>query len=175
MIYVFKAVLVIVLVTTAVIGDYRRYKISNRCIIAFTAIGIAVNIAFYGFQGLLSSICGIMLPFFLLLFLFAARMLGAGDIKLFCAIGSIMGWRYVLYCMAFSFIAGGVIALSIMLKGKNVVNRIKYFISYLKCCLLSASIMPYSDFSMKKDGSKMRFSYAVSIGTVVYQIYSVLK
>lgn len=171
MIYKIRIILLVLLILSAVLCDIKTYKISNKIIIFFVSSSIVINIMFNGLKGLGESITGIVLPFFVLLILYAGRMLGAGDIKLFSSIGAIMGWHYVLFCIAFSFLAGGVIALVIMLTGKNFTTRIKYFISYMKCCFLTASFLPYSDFVNKNDGAKMRFSYAVAAGTFAYELY----
>lgn len=166
-----KFVLLFILVLSALISDIKTYKIKNTIIIVFITAGITLNTFAYGFRGLGDSLLGSIFPVLLLLVLFAAKMLGAGDIKVFCSIGALMGLHYVMYCMAFSFIAGGAIALFIMLTGRNFIQRFTYFANYIKRCYLTASIMPYGDFSVKDDGTKMRFSYAVVTGTFLYQIY----
>jgi len=72
-----------------------------------------------GVRGLLDSLLGIIVPFLLLIVLYALRMLGAGDVKLFSAIGAVLGVRAALWIMAYSFLAGGVIALIILIINRN--------------------------------------------------------
>lgn len=165
-IYIFYAE-VLALIILASVSDFRTYKISNSINYFFILLGTLSNLVFYGLRGLRSSVGGIIVPLIVLLLLYALRMLGAGDIKLFCAIGAIAGVKFVLYSIAFSVISGGIIALAIMLFRKNAVKRFAYFTTYLKSCLLSAAILPYSDFEDKSDGGKMHFSYAVACGTSI--------
>lgn len=127
--------------------------------------GIATNTIFFGVNGFIFSITGCLVPVLLLIIFFALRMLGAGDIKLFAAIGSIMGLEFVLYNMAYSFLAGGVIALGILTVNRNGAQRFRHLWRYLKSCFLTLSLQPYTNFEDKSDRAKFRFSYAVACGT----------
>lgn len=171
MIYIIKMFFLVLLLLLALISDIKTFRIKNSITLSFTAIGLAINIAENGFNGFLEALCGVTLPIILLLLLYTSRMLGAGDIKLFCSIGAIMGWRYILWNMAFAFMSGGVMAFIIILIHRNGLLRLRYMTNYLKGCFLTLSLLPYSEFSNKSDGSIMRFSYAVVAGTVVYQMF----
>lgn len=162
------------LIAVALISDIRTYKIKNVIIFIFIILGLATNLYLNGWQGIPNSTLAALLPVLLLIILFALRMLGAGDIKLFCAVGSIAGIRFVLYNIAYSFIAGGIIAIIIMLVNKNFKERCKYLLSYIKSCFFTLSLQPYTEFSNKADGSKFHFAYAVAFGTLI-EILSNIK
>lgn len=130
-------------------------------------LGILTNFVLFGISGGFNSIFATLLPVILLFVLYALRMLGAGDIKLFSAIGAVMGLEFVLYTLAFSFISGGIIAILLMAIRKNGRTRLLYLGHYLKKCFLTFSLLPYSDFQDKSDGSKFRFAYAVTCGTIL--------
>lgn len=155
---------VALLALIALVSDIRTYKIKNIIIVIFMAAGFSTNFITGGLVGLTDVAMAAALPIPLLLIFFALRMLGAGDIKLFCAIGAIAGARFVLYTMAYSFLAGGIIACIIMLVNKSFRQRGRYLACYLKTCLLTCSLQPYMDFSDKTDGAKFRFSYAAACG-----------
>ena len=159
-------ILVFTLLVLAVFDDIKSYKISNKITIPFIAAGIILNTVLEGLPGLCDSLLGIATPFILLFILFALKMLGAGDIKLFCAIGSIMGVNFILYNLIYSFLLGGLIALIFMIARKNAYKRFKYLYLYCKRCILSFKIYPYSD-GNKKDDSHFRFAYAIACGTIV--------
>jgi prepilin peptidase CpaA len=118
-----------------------------------------------GAQGFLDSLIGCVLPILVLLLLYALKMLGAGDIKLFSAIGAIMGVKFVLYSLVFSFLAGGIIAIIVMLVRRNFNERLAFLINYLKNCILTRSVQPYPDFL--NSSGRFRFSYAIVFGTIV--------
>ena len=124
---------------------------------------------------LADSILAAVLPAIILFALFALTMLGAGDIKLFCAAGSIAGVVFILYGMAYSFLAGGAIAIALMIIRGNFRQRAKYLLSYLKTCLLTLSIKPYSDFDNKDDGAKFRFSYAIACGIALQMLFTLRR
>ena len=154
----------VLLVTLALISDIRAFKIKNIIIVSFVAAGFATNFIAAGFTGLADSVLAAALPIPLLIGFYVPRMLGAGDIKLFCAIGAVAGVKFLLYALAYSFIAGGIIALVIMLVNKNFRQRGRYLAKYLRTCFLTMSLPPYTDFNNISDGAKFRFSYAVTCG-----------
>ena len=125
-----------------------------------------------GFEGLSWSFLAAIIPAVLLIVLFALRMLGAGDIKLLCAIGAIMGVPFVLYTMAFSFLSGGIMAIGIMLVRGNLKQRLIHIAAYLKTCFLTHKFMPYTDFGDKSDGAKFHFSLAIAAGCSIQIILS---
>ncbi|MTI47484.1 signal peptidase I [Sporosalibacterium faouarense] len=163
---------VIVLLTLALLSDICTYKISNKIVYPFICIGIITNTLFNGIEGFKESLIGVIVPLVLLLILFAFRMLGAGDIKLFSAIGSIMGGNFILFAIAYSFIFGGIISFLLIILRKNGVSRIKYLLNYLKNSFLTLKAFPYENFADKSNKSKFHFSYGIVCGTLfkIYQI-----
>ena len=120
-----------------------------------------------GLPGLYDSLSGLILPALLLMPLYGLKMLGAGDIKLFCSIGSIVGVSLVVYIMIFSFLSGGIIAVIVMIARKNFKKRMIYILNYFKSCVLTGSILSYPDFSEGHNDFRFKFSYAVSLGTIL--------
>lgn len=160
----------LVLLTLALLSDRRIYKIKNKIVYPFIILGVITNIYFSGLEGAKQSLLGIVIPIVLLFIIYVLRMLGAGDVKLFSAIGSIMGVRFVIYAMAYSIIAGGLIALIILIINKNGRSRMKYLIEYLKNSIITFKLYPYENFNNKNDGIKFHFSYAIFCGTL-FQTY----
>lgn len=154
----------IILLILALISDIKTYKIKNMIVYPFIIIGIITNFYFNGLHGLFFSLKGMIVPVFLLIIFFILRMLGAGDIKLFSAIGSIMGVKFVIFTILYAFLAGGVIALLLMIVRKNGIKRFMYLFKYLKSCFITLSILPYTDFSDKSDKGKFRFAVAIVCG-----------
>lgn len=155
------------LLILALISDIRLYKIKNKIILPFVIAGIITNFVGYGSYGLKDSLIGVVIPVLLLIILYVARMLGAGDIKLFGGIGAIMGSQFVIFAMAYSFLAGGVIAMILILVRKNARKRLSHLFKYLKACIMSFTLLPYSDFKEKNDGSKFHFAIAIVCGTLI--------
>ncbi|OGO77706.1 MAG: hypothetical protein A2Y23_08875 [Clostridiales bacterium GWB2_37_7] len=116
------------------------------------------------------SLLGLITPFVILMPLYILNMLGAGDIKLLCSIGALIGMRNVLLSIAFSFLFGSVVALAIMLANKNFISRFKNLYIYLKSCLLNMSILPYYQLNMNNDG-KMHFTIPIALGTIAVTLF----
>lgn len=123
------------------------------------------------FNGVLHSLAATVLPVLLLIILYILRMLGAGDIKLFSAIGAIMGVKFILYTIIYSFLSGGVIALALISLRKNGKQRLTYLYTYIKNCILTRSFQQYTAFDDKSDGSKFHFSYAIVCGTLISLVF----
>jgi len=165
-----RIVISMLLLSAAVICDIREYRVSNLHTALGLIAGIALNFAAEGINGLVMSLCGAFIPAIALFTLYALRMMGAGDIKLFCAIGAISGIKFVIWAMAFSFLSGGLIALIIMLVKGNLRERMLYMLKYLRTCIMTGAISPYTDFNDKEDGAKFHFTFAIAAGCLITYI-----
>ena len=83
------------------------------------------------------------MPLVILGWLFCLRMLGPGDIKVFCALGGIMGVTKILWCIWFSFLCGAVISLAVLLFYGELWKRMAYLMAYLISYFQTGIIKPY--------------------------------
>lgn len=161
---VIKYSIALVFIILATISDYKSFKIKNKLVLTFLVIGFAFNGITAGTTGVLDSLYGALFP--LVLFpLFAVRMLGAGDVKAFCAIGSILGLTQSIHVVIFSFIGGGVIAIFFMIFRQNALSRFKSFCTYIKMCFYSKKLLSYDQFTNSK--GKFRFAYGILAGYLI--------
>ncbi|HEX2945384.1 MAG TPA: prepilin peptidase [Clostridia bacterium] len=170
-----KLIILTAVLTAAVTGDLLRYRISNIVVVVGLATGFLLNFFTEGPGGLIGSLLGAILPVALLFVLFALRMLGAGDIKLFCAVGAVMGAGFAAYAIVLSFLAGGVAAAAIMIARGNAGKRFAFLGTYLKTAFLTQSFDPYTDFENKNDGAKFHFSPAIAAGCGIQAILVLFK
>jgi len=166
-----KLVEITILLILSLVSDKKTYKIKNFITFPIIILGLITNFFLEGFPGLSNSLAACLLPLLVLINLYMANMLGAGDIKLFCAIGSVMGVNFIIYCMIFSFLCGGIIAFTLMIIRKNVRQRLFYLFGYIRTCLSTCSFNPYTTFEDKDDGSKFHFSYAIVSGAILSLIF----
>jgi prepilin peptidase CpaA len=142
--------------------------------------GLLINTFEYGVQGLKSSLFGLFVPMLLLGVLFYLKLIGAGDIKLFSAIGALLGGNFILYGMAYSFVIAGMVSLLIFIKNKKVQAGNKAVIrsvesmfynlySNIKTCCLTSSIYFHS--SCKKHFIKLSPYIAMGTGLQVILSY----
>lgn len=108
-------ILVLVCCYIAAFWDLRERRIPNWLIIAGLGAGFAFNLFLHPLlPGLLFSLKGLGLALLIYAPLYLMRAMGAGDVKLMGAIGSIVGaadWFGIFLCTA---ILGGVAALLLM-------------------------------------------------------------
>jgi len=96
--------------------DVRYRRIPNPFVIATLISGLTINFAIGGLHGGLNSIGGCVLAFILMFILHVFGAMGAGDVKLFAAIGSIIGAHLVLPTFVVVVLTGGLLALVSVLR-----------------------------------------------------------
>jgi prepilin peptidase CpaA len=92
------------LLAAAFISDITRQKIPNILSAAGLVAGILLHVLVSGSTGLGYALLGALLGFVPLLLLYAVRAVGAGDVKLFAAIGALTGAEFVLQSIMYSLI-----------------------------------------------------------------------
>jgi prepilin peptidase CpaA len=96
--------------------DVRYRRIPNPFVLATLVVGIFMNAIFGGLYGALASLGGCALAFFLMFILHVFGAMGAGDVKLFAAIGSVLGASLVLPTFFVVVLTGGALAIVSMLR-----------------------------------------------------------
>lgn len=91
--------------------DVRYRRIPNAFVLATLISGLTLNVALNGLHGGLNSIGGCLLAFVLMFGLHVFGAMGAGDVKLFAAIGSVIGAQLVLPTFVVVVLTGGLLAL----------------------------------------------------------------
>ena len=124
------------------IMDLRTARIDNGWILFSMAVGAVCCTMEKGIAGMFFYAAGSSIPLILII-LFGFGMLGAGDIKLFCALGGVMGTAGILKCILVSFILGAFISVLILMFSRSFCERIQYFITYMENCRNAGEIIPY--------------------------------
>jgi prepilin peptidase CpaA len=96
--------------------DVRFRRIPNAFVLATLLSGLILNITDGGWAGAMVSLKGGALAFGLMLFLHIFSAMGAGDVKLFGAIGSLIGVSWVFQTFLIVLITGGVLAVIVSLR-----------------------------------------------------------
>jgi len=91
--------------------DVRYRRIPNPYVLAVLIYGIGYHVIFGGLSGTLASLEGVALAFGLMFVLHIFGAMGAGDVKLFGAIGSVIGVKLVLPTFVAVVLTGGLLAL----------------------------------------------------------------
>jgi prepilin peptidase CpaA len=118
-------VLIALLVTAAVI-DYRSYRIPNWLTVGGTLFGLACSAVLPSpdHAGSVWALGGMAVGFAVMLPLYVLRILGAGDVKLMGMAGTFLGALGTLHAILFTFIAGGLLAIALALSHGALVRML---------------------------------------------------
>ena len=95
--------------------DVRYRRIPNAFVLATLISGLIVNTIYGGWNGMSGSLGGCAVAFILMFALHIFGAMGAGDVKLFAAVGSLIGTHLVLPTFLVVILTGGALALLLML------------------------------------------------------------
>ena len=171
--FISKSVLLAVTLGIAMFTDVSDNKIRNSVTIPAALAGLFFNTVESGAGGILLSLKGWLVPILLLFVLYSINVMGAGDIKLFAAIGAIMGLPFVIYSFLFSVYAGGGIAGWLLFREGRFAERMKSLYMYIRVILLTRRFYPYT--ARGDRSSKFIFTAAVVPGTLLNYIICLIK
>lgn len=148
------------LLTVAAVQDLESGRISNRLIATGLVIGMAGQIIEYQAWGIYYFLRNVSVPVILLYLLFQMRVLGAGDIKLFSMIGSILTTEELFRCMAYSFMMAAGAAVLFLAADAKRRKKIQCAVTYLLHMLRTGEIRPYP---LSGEPGRYRFAFAVPV------------
>jgi len=134
----FKIVDLTLLVPLAVLITYydvRYRRIPNVFVLATLVSGLLINGILNGFAGLGASVGGCLIAFGMMFALHLFGAMGAGDVKLFAAIGSVVGYSLVLPTFVVVVLTGGVLAVISTVRARTVMTTmhrvLQIFVGFL--------------------------------------------
>ena len=161
---VFELIL-IPLAVVIIYHDVRYRRIPNPFVLATLISGLSINLAMGGVNGALDSIGGCVLAFILMFVLHVFGAMGAGDVKLFAAIGSIIGAKLVLPTFVVVVLMGGLLAMVTVLRS-GVFRTTMHRVLQILVGLLPGWPMP--KFSVPADRRlTIPYGAAITIGAII--------
>ena len=147
--------------------DLFYHRIPNRYLLIIWPCGLIYRVSLEGIGGLSKGILLSMIPIVMLYFLFQMKALGAGDIKLFSAVGVYLGYQELFFWMMTSFICGALIGCALLVRRKIMIRQIQYFCNYIKEQVrLSPNQRVYQNARIGQD-NVMHFTIAMVVGYFV--------
>lgn len=163
--------IVFCLLLFCVISDLISSNIKNLYVAVAATLGFVINMFLSGSSGLVESLKGAAVPLLILGVFFLTRLIGAGDIKLFCSIGAVLGYKFILFAMAYSFLFCGIFAFAALVRQSKVKGIFDSFFTEVKICLLTFSL---SCFKNKSRRTVVRMSPAIAAGCAFQALLSLL-
>ncbi|WHY87707.1 prepilin peptidase [Neobacillus novalis] len=124
--------LLILLLIICVITDLKERKIYNAVLFPFLLAAWILHAVTGGLHGMTGALLGTAVGLGVLLIPYLLGGMGAGDVKLLAVIGGIKGIGFVLMASIYMALAGGIIAIFVLLFRKGFMTRILYFFQGLR-------------------------------------------
>ncbi|MBA4501410.1 A24 family peptidase [Marinobacterium marinum] len=160
--YDLSTLLLLLVLIQAVLMDWRRNRIPNWLTFGALALGLVLHTIFLpspewyaGLQGAGVGLA-VLLPFYL------TGGMGAGDVKLMAAVGSLIGPSAVLTAGCFALVIGGCVAFYMVLRSGELGNQYRRYLVMIS----ARTLLPAEAGSV----ARRRFPFAISIaGGVLIQ------
>jgi prepilin peptidase CpaA len=145
--------------------DVRYRRIPNAFVLATLISGLTLNFALGGLSGALTSLGGCVFAFILMFILHVFGAMGAGDVKLFAAVGSVIGAQLVFPTFLVVVLTGGVLALVSILRS-GVFRTTMHRVLQILVGLLPGWQMP--KFSVPADRRlTIPYGVAITVGAII--------
>lgn len=161
-----QSICILSICAIAVYLDLQFGKIPNIVIITGLCLGMGYQILSKGIPGFLLYWGGVGIPLILLGGLYYFRMLGAGDIKLFCVLGGFLNIVSIFYCIFIAFLIGAGISVLLMIRRRNLWTRLYYFSEYISSFIKTRQWKPYRT-DMDKD-SHIHFTIPICLSVILH-------
>ena len=119
-----KLMLLAPMATFIMYYDVRYRRIPNALVLMTLIGGLAINTSLTGFQGTVSSLEGFALAFIPMFLIHLFGAMGAGDVKLFGAVGSVLGVAMVPLTFVVVVMLGAALAIYTMLRSGTVFSTL---------------------------------------------------
>ncbi len=153
------------LLITAIYTDLRWSRIPNWLTFSAMGIGIVIHTWASGLQGALTSLTGLAVGIGLFLLPYAFKAIGAGDVKLMAAIGSMLGPSGALSVAALSVLAGGVYALGAMSHQWGLATTSKKLTFATYGAFITGGVIGAGDLRLP---FRLRYGLAIAAGTLLF-------
>ncbi|MFE5317377.1 prepilin peptidase [Paenibacillus sp. NPDC056579] len=157
------------LIVFAFITDIWRRRIPNALTLTGWLAGLGLHAVYSGGSGVLHAVIGTAIGFIPMLLLYLIKAVGAGDVKLFAAIGALTGGEMVLQSMLYSLFYAGLVGCLILLwrqEWKQTSQRIVMMLIGFLAFKDMAQWKPYI-----RSGHHVRFPFMWAVLPAVATVY----
>lgn len=162
--------ILIIFLGVACYFDVKHSRLPNWLNVSGALAGLLYHLLVNHIDGLLNSVFGLLAGGAILMLLYIFKAIGAGDVKLFAAIGAICGFLFTLYAVMYSVIFAGIIGLIILLFTKTfLINMTLAFLHIIES-IKDRTLTPLDDFK-NNVSNRFPFIYAVIPGVITTYYY----
>jgi prepilin peptidase CpaA len=155
----------LIFLAACVAVDVRTMRIPNLLTGPAILTGFVLNAAWYGSDGLATSLAGFGLAVALLLAPFALGGVGGGDVKMMGAVGALLGPKLLLPSLMVGMMLGGVIAAVRLASSARLGEKLGETWRMFANALLSRSLDPLRAPASDPNRVVLPYSLPLGIGT----------
>ncbi|PAV28973.1 hypothetical protein CIL05_13410 [Virgibacillus profundi] len=163
-------IILIILLLAVAYYDIAHQRIPNWLSMSGVLTGIIYHLAFNQLDGFIHAVSGALVGGVILLILYIFKAIGAGDVKLFAAIGAITGVLFTLYAIMYSIIFAGIIGIIVLLFTKTFFINMTLAVLHIKETVQKRSLTPLDEFK-NNISNRFPFIYAVIPGVITAFYY----
>ena len=149
--------------TAAAAGiDMQTRRVPNALTLSLAAAGASIAALGWGHVGLSASIAGLLVGLGLMLPGHLLGATGAGDVKLFGAVGTLLGPSGIMFAFIYTALSGGVLALLVAARRRRMRRTLAGTAKFVASVGTSKAELEHST-----AGNRFAYAPAIAIGAVL--------
>jgi len=154
------------LATAAAVLDLQQQRIPNWLTYPGIGLGLVLRGVLFGWKGLGGAVVGCLFAGGILFLFYAVRAMGAGDVKLMAAIGSLVGPKNTPVVLLATAISGGVLGLVYAIYRRRVGSTLRNVGSVLRFHAW-AGVQAHPELNLDNPAAlRMPYGLAIAAGTL---------
>jgi prepilin peptidase CpaA len=154
------------LAIAAAIIDVQQHRVPNWLTYPGIGLGVVLRGSLLGWKGLAGAVEGCLLAGGIMFLFYAVRAMGAGDVKLMAAIGSLVGPRQAGVVLLATAIFGGVLAIVYAVYRRRMGATLRNLGSVLRFHA-SAGLQAHPELNLDNPATlRMPYGLAIAAGTL---------
>jgi prepilin peptidase CpaA len=155
----------------ASLTDIAQRRVPNTITFPLAAFGLIYHFYMSGMNGFIFSVSGILAGGGLLVLFYLMGGMGAGDVKLMAAVGSILGPAGVLHAFVYCALIGGLYSVVVLYRHSVLRSSVERCVSAPVDFLRTGQWL-WSPSPAEKKLPRMCYAVAISLGTGIYVLRS---
>lgn len=153
--------------------DGKELRVPNWITFPMVLSGLVFNLCVEGWLGLGAGLLGMVVGLLCLLPLYSVGGMGAGDVKLMAGMGAWLGWKLTFYAFCISTVVGAVMAVAMVLYGRNFRKHYENFLLILCEWTSIKNPTKLSKIAAERKPTMLLLPYGIPIciGSIAYFYY----
>src|SRR5215471_5519689 len=144
--------------------DVASHRIPNKISYSGIVVGIVLRTSLLGWHGLRTALVGGLIGGGIFFLFYLVRAMGAGDVKLMAAVGCMTGPTRIVEIVTVCALAGGVLAIAVMIYKKRAGRTIRNVGQLLRFRLTHAAKVHPSLNIDNPESIRLPYAVAIAVG-----------